>query len=75
MFKVNFKKEYDTMDWNFIDDVIDKMGFHKRQMSYILECLKTSMVLILVNGTQDFNVDRRLKQGDPLSHFLFLLVA
>lgn len=44
---------------------------------WIKECLSTSRVSVLVNGnpTEEFNVGRVFRQGDPLSLFLFLIVA
>ncbi|MCI19814.1 LINE-1 reverse transcriptase like, partial [Trifolium medium] len=54
-----------------------KMGFSEGWLKWIRTCIFQSSMSILVNGspTEDFNVRRCLRQGDPLSPFLFLIVA
>lgn len=41
------------------------------------ECVTTATATVLVNGspTSEFHVGRGLRQGDPLSSFMFLLAA
>ncbi|GLT87928.1 hypothetical protein SLE2022_059790 [Rubroshorea leprosula] len=53
------------------------MGFSSKWRKWIMECLKSSMVSVLVNGspTRQFTVSRGLRQRDPLSPFLFLIIA
>ncbi|GKE17429.1 RNA-directed DNA polymerase, eukaryota, reverse transcriptase zinc-binding domain protein [Tanacetum coccineum] len=76
IFKVDFEKAYDSVRWDFLDDVLKKFGFGTKWCNWIQTCLKSSRGSILINGspTEEFQCFRGLKQGDPLSPFLFILV-
>nr|GEU40127.1 RNA-directed DNA polymerase, eukaryota, reverse transcriptase zinc-binding domain protein [Tanacetum cinerariifolium] len=76
IFKVDFKKAFDSVRWDFLDDVLRKFGFGTRWRDWIQSCLKSSRGSILVNGspTSELQFYKGLKQGDPLSAFLFILV-
>ena len=76
IFKVDFEKAFDSVRWDFLDDILHKFGFGSRWRGWIAGCLKSSTGSVLVNGspTKEFHFQNGLRQGDPLSPFLSLFV-
>ncbi|GJX08249.1 RNA-directed DNA polymerase, eukaryota, reverse transcriptase zinc-binding domain protein [Tanacetum coccineum] len=76
VFKVGFEKAYDSVRWDYLDDVLKKFGFGDRWCGWILSCLRSARGSVIVNGspTCEFQFYKGLKQGDPLSSFLFILI-
>jgi hypothetical protein len=77
IFKVDFEKAYDSVDWSFLDYMLGRFGFSDKWRAWIRACVYAGSMSVLVNGspTAEINIQRGLKQGDPLAPFLFLLVA
>nr|GEX85065.1 hypothetical protein [Tanacetum cinerariifolium] len=75
-FKVDIQKAYDTVDWDFLQEVLYGFGFHTRMIAWIMECVSTTSYSICINGSLHgyFQGKRGLHQGDPLSLYLFTLI-
>nr|GEX01492.1 RNA-directed DNA polymerase, eukaryota [Tanacetum cinerariifolium] len=76
IFKVDFEKAYDSIRWDFLDDILKNFGFGKKWCKWIQSCLRSLRGSIIINGspTKEFQFFKGLKQGDPLSPFLFILI-
>jgi len=57
--------------------MVERLGFKERWLMWIRSCLVTSSISVLVNGSSsnEFNLQRGLRQGDSLAHFLFVVVV
>ncbi|GJZ87059.1 RNA-directed DNA polymerase, eukaryota [Tanacetum coccineum] len=76
IFKVDFEKCILSYCVDFLDDVLRKFGFGEKWCKWVQCCLHSSRGSILINGspTEEFQFGKGLKQGDPLSPFLFILI-
>lgn len=73
MLKLDFQNAFDSISWNYLEVTMKRMNFGDFWISWIHECLFTARISIQLNGSpsEEFSIERGVRQGDPLSPFLF----
>ncbi|GKV27934.1 hypothetical protein SLEP1_g37047 [Rubroshorea leprosula] len=63
VFKADFEKAYDCVDWSFLDWMMERCGFGTKWRGWIMECLSTARISVLVNGSPTREFERAVTEG------------
>jgi hypothetical protein len=77
LLKLDLSKYFDKLRWKYMKALLSYFGFNKDWVSWIMKLISSTFFSILVNGvpSHPFSPSRGIRQCEPLSPFLFVIMA
>ena len=77
MLKIDLAKAFDMVEWSVVLDALQHKGFHSQFLELVHACISTMSYSVNVNGDSYgfFQASRGIRQGCPLSPYLFVIVV